>query len=324
MKAVLSSHAGPPESLILAEIEPPVAGRGEAVVRVAAAALNFFDTLIIEDKYQVRPVRPFSPGAEFAGRITALGAGVTEFAIGDRVMAYRGFGAAREEIVVDAASLVNVPDTVGDDVAAGLTVTYGTTIHALKDRAGLKSGETLCVLGASGGVGVAAIELGKAFGARVIACAASPDKLEFCRRHGADAVIDYTRENLKERLKELTGGRGADVIYDPVGGELAEQALRAIAWQGRFLVVGFAAGAIPKIPLNLVLLKGCDLQGVFWGAFAEREPQAQRANMQQVLAWVGDGTLKPHVDQIFQLEETPAALRALSQRAVKGKIVIRP
>lgn len=324
MKAILCETFGPPETLRLAEIDSPLAGPGEVVVTIAAAALNFFDTLIIEDKYQFKPGLPFSPAGEFSGRIAAIGAGVSGVSIGDRVMAYSGWGAARQQIAVKADRLVPVPDNISDDIAAGLIVTYGTTIHALRDRAKLQPGETLAVLGASGGVGIAAVELGKAMGARVIACASSADKLAFCRAHGADELVDYSTGDLKSQLKALTGGKGADVIYDPIGGIYAEQALRATAWMGRFLVIGFAAGSIPKIPLNLALLKGCDIQGVFWGSFIERDPARQRANMEQILAWVGDGQLKPHTDRSYALADTPEALQAIAQRVVKGKIVITP
>lgn len=324
MKAVVCAAYGPPETLRLEELAPGVAGAGEVVVRVRAAALNFFDTLIIENKYQTKPALPFSPGAELAGIVTALGAGVTGFAPGDRVMAFTGYGAAREEVAVGAEQLIPVPDGIDDTIAAGLIVTYGTTIHALKDRADLKPGETLAVLGASGGVGIAAVEIGKAMGARVIACASSDEKLDFARAHGADDTVNYAREDLKERLKALTGGEGADVIYDPVGGAYAEAALRATAWGGRFLVIGFAAGDIPRIPLNLVLLKGCALIGVFWGAFVARDPARHRANTAQILAWVKEGRLAPHIDRTCRLDETADALRAIARREVKGKVVIVP
>jgi len=324
MKALLCTRYGTPDDLTLAEIPDPVAGPGEVVVRIEAAALNFFDTLIIANKYQTKPPLPFSPAAECAGTVEALGGGVTKFAIGDRVMAYTGYGAARERIAVSADSLVRIPDNLDADRAAGLCVTYGTTLHALKDRGKLKAGETLAVLGASGGTGLAAVELGKLMRARVIACASSAEKIAFARKHGADDGIDYGSEDLKEALRGITQGRGADVIYDPVGGAYAEAALRSIAWQGRFLVVGFAAGEIPKLPLNLVLLKGCDVIGVFWGSWIERDPAAHRANMEQLLAWCVEGKLSSHVHAVYPLAEAPAALNAIAARQVMGKVILRP
>jgi len=310
--------------LVVEDLASPVAGSGEVVVAIKATALNFFDTLIIENKYQFKPEIPFSPGAEIAGEILQIGDSVTGFQIGERVMAYVSWGGCREEIAVSAEKLVKIPDGIEFKIAAGLSVTYGTTYHALKDRAELQGGETLAVLGASGGVGQSAIELGKVMGARVIAAASSDDKLEFCRSIGADDLVNYSTENLKGRLKELTSGAGVDVIYDPVGAEYSEQALRAIAWQGRFLVVGFAAGEIPKIPLNLTLLKGCQIVGVFWGAFAKRCPQAEQANMAQILRWVLEGKLKPHIHREYTLDQTADALEALANREVKGKAVIIP
>jgi NADPH2:quinone reductase len=324
MKALLCTHLGGPDDLELKDIPDPVAGPGEAVVRVHAAALNFFDTLIIAGKYQTKPALPFSPAAEFAGVVEAVGVGVTSAKAGDRVLAYVGYGAARERVVVKAEQLVPLPDAVDFDRAAGLCVTYGTTLHALKDRARLKTSESLAVLGASGGVGLAAVELGKLMGARVIACASSDDKLDFVRKHGADACINYARDDLKETLRTLTDGRGADVIYDPVGGAFAEAALRSIAWEGRFLVVGFAAGEIPKLPLNLVLLKGCDVQGVFWGSFVQREPDKHRANTAQLLAWCAEGKLSSHVHATYPLQDAAKALKDIAARKVMGKVLLKP
>jgi NADPH2:quinone reductase len=324
MKALLCTRYGTPDDLEIADIAEPKPGPGEAVVRVAAAALNFFDTLIIAGKYQFKPEMPFSPAAEFAGTVAKLGDGVTSVRVGDRVLGYMVAGAARERVAVAAERLVKIPDAVDDDHAAGICVTYGTTLHALKDRARLKSGETLAVLGASGGVGLAAVELGRLMGARVIACASSPEKVAFAREHGADDGIDYKAEDLKEALRRVTGGRGADVIYDPVGGAYSEAALRSIAWLGRFLVVGFAAGDIPKLPLNLVLLKGCDVQGVFWGSWIERDKAGHRANTEQLLAWVAEGKLKPHVHAVYPLSEAADALKAIAARKVMGKAILRP
>jgi NADPH2:quinone reductase len=324
MKALLCKHYGTPDDLTVEDIADPVAGPGEAVVRVKAAALNFFDTLIIAGKYQTKPAMPFSPAAEFAGVVDSVGEGVTGIKAGDRVLGYSGYGAAREQIAARADRLVPIPDTLDFDRAAGLCVTYGTTLHALKDRGHLRNGETLAVLGASGGVGLAAVELGKLMGARVIACASSDDKLAFAKKHGADDVINYARDDLKDALRNATGGKGADVIYDPVGGPYAEPALRSIAWQGRFLVVGFAAGEIPKMPLNLALLKGCDIVGVFWGSFIERDPAGHRANTKQLLDWCAQGKLSVHVQAVYPLADAADALKALAARKVMGKIVLRP
>ncbi len=324
MKALLCTRYGTPDDLELADIADPTPAPGEAVVRVEAAALNFFDTLIIAGKYQTKPPMPFSPAAEFAGTIESLGSGDTAFKVGDRVLGYSGYGAARQRVALSVDRLVKIPDSVGFDHAAGLCVTYGTTLHALKDRARLKAGETLAVLGASGGVGLAAVELGKLMGARLIACASSAQKIAFARAHGADHGIDYGSEDLKDALRRLTGGKGADVIYDPVGGALAEAALRSIAWEGRFLVVGFAAGEITKLPLNLVLLKGCDVLGVFWGSWTQREPAGHRANTEQLLAWVAEGKLSSHVHAVYPLEQAADALKALAQRKVMGKVLLRP
>jgi NADPH2:quinone reductase len=324
MKALLCKHYGGPDDLVVDEVAEPAAGPGEAIVEVKAAALNFFDTLIIAGKYQTKPAMPFSPAAEFAGVVKSVGSDVSGVKAGDRVLGYLGYGAARERVVAKVDRLVPLPDALDFDRAAGLCVTYGTTIHALKDRARLREGETLAVLGASGGVGLAAVELGKAMGARVIACASSDDKLDFAKKHGADEGINYANEDLKEALRRVTGGKGADVIYDPVGGPYAEPALRAIAWQGRFLVVGFAAGEIPKIPLNLALLKGCDIVGVFWGSFIERDPAAHRANTRQIIDWVVSGKLSAHVQATYPLNDAATALKALAARKVMGKIVLKP
>ena len=323
MKALLCTRYGTPDDLEIADIADPTPATGEAVVRIHAAALNFFDTLIIAGKYQTKPPMPFSPSAEFAGVVESLGDGVTSLKIGDRVLGYSRYGAARERIAIAAEKLVKIPDALDFDRAAGLCVTYGTTLHALKDRAKLKAGETLAVLGASGGVGLAAVELGKIMGARVIACASSPEKIAFARSHGADDGIDYAAEDLKEALRRVTNGNGPDVIYDPVGGAYAESALRTIAWQGRFLVVGFAAGDIPKLPLNLVLLKGCDVLGVFWGSWIERNPAGHRANTEQLLAWCAEGKLSSHVHAVYPLSEAATALKAIAARQVMGKVILR-
>jgi len=324
MKALLCTRYGTPDDLSFIDIADPEPATGEVVVKIAAAALNFFDTLIIAGKYQYKPAMPFSPSAEFAGTVERLGAGVTSLKVGDRVLGYSGHGAAREKIALAADRLVKLPDRLDFDRAAGLTVTYGTSLHALKDRAQLREGETLAVLGASGGVGLAAVELGKIMGGRVIACASSAEKIAFAKKHGADGGIDYASEDVKDALRRMTGGRGADVIYDPVGGPYAEAALRSIAWLGRFLVVGFAAGDIPKLPLNLVLLKGCDVRGVFWGSWIERDKAGHRANTEQLIAWCADGKLSSHVHAVYPLSEATDALKAIAARKVMGKIILRP
>jgi NADPH:quinone reductase len=322
MKAVLCKALGSAANLVVEQLPSPVPERNEAVVAIKAAGLNFFDTLIIEGKYQYKPDPPFSPAAEFAGIVRAVGSDVREVRPGDRVMGFSGWGAAREEIAVPADALAAMPPSISFEEAAGLIVTYGTTFHALHDRAQLRSKETLAVLGASGGVGQAAIELGKAMGARVIACASSEDKLAVCRSLGADDVVNYSEVELRDALKRLTDGRGVDVVYDPVGGALSEAALRATAWKGRFLVIGFASGTIPKIPLNLVLLKGCELVGVFWGDHVAREPDKHRANMAKLAELCGSGQIRPRIDRVFPLEQAAAALDVLSRREAQGKVIL--
>src|SRR5215813_7828432 len=324
MKAVLCTRYCGPDELELRDLPEPIAGAGEAVVRVRASALNFFDTLIIAGKYQTKPAFPFSPAAEFAGEVESVGPGVTAVRPGDRVAANIGYGAAREKIAVAADRLVPLPDGLDFERAAGVIVTYGTALHALQDRTRLRAGETLAVLGAAGGVGLAAIEIGKQMGARVIACASSAEKLAFARRHGADLAVNYAAEDLKDALRRVTDGQGPDVIYDPVGGSATEAALRAIAWGGRFLVVGFAAGEIPKLPLNLVLLKSCDVRGVFWGAWTERDPAGSHANLAQIMDGCAQGKLSAHVHEVFPLERIAQALHALSDRSVMGKVALRP
>lgn len=324
MKAILCTHFGPPEELELADVAPPQAGPGEAVVRVKAAALNFFDTLIVAGKYQQKPPFPFSPVAEFSGIVESIGTGVTDVAPGDRVMTFMGWGAAREAVAVPARQLVKLPANLDFERAAGLCITYGTSLYALRERAQLKPGETLVVLGAAGGTGLAAVELGKLMGARVIACASSNEKLAFAREHGADETVNYEREDLRDALKRLGGEHGADVVYDPVGGGYAEPAVRSLAWQGRYLVVGFTAGEIPRLPLNLVLLKGCDIRGVFWGSWSKREPQAQYALLSDVARWAAEGKLSAHIHAVYPLSDIVPAMRLISDRKVMGKIVLRP
>jgi len=322
MKAIVCRAHGPASQLTFEDLADPVAGPGEVVVAMRACALNFFDTLIIRDRYQFKPELPFSPGGEIAGVVESLGDGVSGVAVGDRVLAYVKWGGAREKVVVKAADLVALPESLDFVTAATLSVTYGTAVHGLVDRGRLVAGETVAILGASGGAGQAAIEVAKAVGARVIACASGAEKLAFCRAIGADEAVDYDAEDLKNRLKELTGGRGVDVVYDAVGDRYAEPAVRATGWRGRYLVVGFAAGEIPKIPLNLLLLKGCDLVGVFWGDHIEREGDAFRAEMAQIVAWAAEGRVKPHIHAVRPLAETAAAIEEIAARRVKGKVVV--
>lgn len=322
MKAIVCKQYGPPESLVLEDLPSPRPGAGEVVISVRAASVNFPDVLIIQNKYQFKPPLPFSPGSELAGVVKAVGDGVRDVRPGDRVMAFTTYGAFAEEVKTEAARLIPMPASMDFATAAAFVLTYGTSDHALRDRAALKAGETLLVLGAAGGVGLAAIEIGRALGARIIACASSEEKLAVCRSHGADATIDYTAEDLRERVKALTEGRGIDVVYDAVGGAYSEPAFRSLAWRGRHLVVGFAAGEIPKLPLNLALLKGASLVGVFWGDFARREPGAFAQSIAQLGRWYAEGKLRPHVSQTLPLEQAPQAIRLLASRQAKGKVVL--
>ena len=324
MRAVLCKEFGPPEKLVIEEIEAPGLGPGQVRVGIRAASVNFPDTLIIEDKYQFKATPPFIPGGEFAGEVIELGPDVSGVSVGDRIVTVSAVGGFAEEAVLEAERLIPVPGSISYEVAAASTMAYGTSYYALKQRAALQPGETLLVLGAAGGVGLAAVELGRLMGARVIAAASSDEKLELCREYGADEVINYTREGLKERTKELSGGAGADVIYDPVGGDLFDQAIRCIAWEGRLLVIGFASGRIPQLPANLALLKGCQVVGVFWGAFTMREPAASMENMAELAGWFEEGKLKPHISRTYGLDETPAALRDMLDRKARGKLVVTP
>lgn len=324
MKAVLCTRLGDADDLELHDIPQPEPGPSEVLVKVAAAALNFFDTLVIAGKYQTKPPLPFSPAAEFAGTVAHVGPGADRFRPGERVMGFIGYGAARDYAIAKESELVALPAALDFDRAAGLSVTYGTTMHALKDRARLAAGETLVVLGAAGGTGLTAIEIGKLMGARVIACASSAEKCAFAKAHGADMTIDYAREDLRARLKELGGTDGIDVVYDTVGGPYAEPALRALAWQGRYLVIGFASGEIPKIALNLALLKGCDIIGVNWPGFVARAPQRHNANMADILRWCVAGRLSAHVHATYSLGETARALKDIAARKVMGKAILKP
>jgi len=322
MKAVVCKQFGPPDSLLVEELPSPRAGPGEVVLSVKAASVNFPDVLIIQNKYQFKPPLPFSPGSELAGVVKETGAGVEGFKPGDKVIAFTTYGAFAEEVKTEAARLLPLPQGMDFTTGAAFLLTYGTSDHALRDRAALRAGETLLVLGAAGGVGLAAIDIGKALGARVIACASSEDKLAVCRSHGADETINYATEDLRERIKALTDGRGVDVVYDPVGGPYSEAAFRSLAWRGRLLVVGFAAGDIPKLPLNLALLKGASLVGVFWGDFTRREPKQFAESVRQLGEWYRQGKVRPHVSQTFPLEKAAEALKLMAARQVKGKVVL--
>lgn len=323
MKAVVCRQFGPPESLTIEDLPSPRPGAGQAVVSVRAASLNFPDVLVIQNKYQMKPPLPFSPGSELAGVVKEVGAGVTSVTPGDRVMAAVGVGAFAEEVAIDAAKLHRIPDGMPDADASGFLFTYGTCEHALRDRGALQPGETLLVLGASGGIGLAAIEIGVALGARVIACASSEEKLAVCRQHGAADTIDYAHEDLRERIKVLTDGKGVDVVCDAVGGPYTEPALRSTAWRGRVLVIGFAAGDIPKIPLNLVLLKGCAIVGVFAGDYFRREPARWTESVERICRWYAEGKLRPHISERYALDQAVAALQRMASREVTGKIVLR-
>jgi NADPH:quinone reductase len=321
MKAVVCREFGPPETLRVEDVESPEPGPGQIRIRVRAAGLNFPDTLMVAGTYQLKPPFPFTPGMEAAGVVDAAGEG-SAFNAGDRVLAMTGTGAFAEEAVVGDAQAMRIPDTMSFDEAAAFPVTYGTTLHALRDRGRLRQGEALLVFGAAGGVGLNAVEIGKILGANVIACASSEAKLAVARAYGADHGIDYSTESIKDRVKEITGGAGADVVYDPVGGDAFDQALRCIAWDGRLLVIGFASGTIPKAPANLVLLKQCSVVGVFWGAWAQREPDANRRNFEEMLEWYRQGKIRPHVSATFGLERVPDAMQSLLSRRTTGKVVI--
>jgi NADPH2:quinone reductase len=318
----LCKQFGPPESLVLEDLPSPQAGPGEAVVSVKAAGVNFPDVLVIQNKYQVKPQLPFSPGSEFAGVVKELGAGVTGVKPGDRVIGFSSHGAFAEEVKLEAAKLLPIPAGMDFTQASAFLLTYGTSYHALKNRVTVAPGETLLVLGAAGGVGVAAIEIGKILGARVIACASSDDKLAVCREHGADETINYASEDLREGIKRATGGKGVDLIYDPVGGAYAEAALRSSSWRARYLVIGFAGGEIPKIPLNLPLLMERSIIGVYWGEWARRSPAEFAASLKELATWFAQGKLKPHVSATYPLAQAARALRDMADRKVKGKVVL--
>lgn len=327
MKAIICENWGPPSSLQLKDMPSPAVGAKQVLVRVRVAAVNFPDALMVAGKYQFRPEFPFSPGGELSGEIIAVGDEVRHLAIGDKVVGLASHGAYAQECVVDATHVLPLPAGISDadfELAGSFVLTYGTSLHALKDRAEAESGETLLVLGAGGGVGLAAVEIGKLMGLRVIAAASSQAKRDAAIARGADEVIDYGSEDLRERVKALTGGKGVDIVYDPVGGDFAEPALRSVGWRGRYLVVGFAAGDIPKIPINLLLLKGSSLVGVFWGEFVRREPKVNAGNMAQLFAWLNERKIQPLISKRHPLSQAPAALDALLAREAVGKLVILP
>lgn len=328
MHAMLSLAIGGPETLELAELPDPQPKDGEVIVRIRAAGVNFPDTLMIRDLYQMKPQRPFAPGGEIAGDVAAVGKNIKGFAVGDRVLALTGFGGFATHMAVDPARLVKIPDDMPYEDAACFIFTYGTSHHALKDRAHLKAGESLLILGAAGGVGAAAIELGKATGARVIAAVSSAEKAEFCKSIGADDTIVYPREMDRDaqkafsgEIKKLVGSEGVNVVYDAVGGAYAEPAVRALAWEGRFLVVGFPAG-IPKLPLNLTLLKGCQVVGVFWGASTVRDPKGHMENVGELFQLYAEGKIKPRISARFPLAQAADALTMMQERKVMGKVVV--
>lgn len=322
MRAIVCEEYGPADSLKIMERELPELKSGEVRIDVRAAGINFPDALVIAGKYQVKPPLPFVPGGECAGVISAVGEGVKGFKVGDRVIAMPGIAAFAEQVHVDQKLLVPMPEKLSFEQAAGFCITYATSYYALKQRAALRKGESLVVLGAAGGVGVTAIQLGKAMGARVIACASTAEKLEFCREVGADELINYTEEDLKERIKALTGGKGADVIYDPVGGDFTEAAYRSIAWSGRYLVIGFASGDIPKLPMNLPLLKAGDIMGIFWGSWAQRAPDANLRNFAELLQMVEEGKLNPLATEVYPFEEFAQAFAAITGRRARGKVIL--
>lgn len=325
MRAAVCRRFGGPEVLEVEEVPEPEVGPGQLLVEVKGCAVSFPDLLMIQDLYQFKPGLPFVPGGEVAGVVRKVGESVEGFSPGDRVLgSSASIGGLAELVNMRAAGATLVPDGVDLVDAAGLLYGYGTAHHALKDRGRLQPGETLVVLGAAGGVGLAAVEIGRVLGARVIAAASSDEKLALCRDHGAEEGINYSQEDLKARMRELTGGEGADVVYDPVGGAYAEPALRSTAWNGRYLVIGFAAGEIPRVPLNLALLRGCSIVGVFWGSFVAREPARHRDNVAELVSWWQGGQLRPHTSATYPLERAADALRDLAGRRVLGKVVVTP
>lgn len=322
MKAIVCKEFGLPEKLVLAELPDPIPGPKQVLIQVEACGVNFPDVLLIQNKYQFKPELPFAPGGEVAGKIIGLGDQVQGFQIGQEVLALCGWGGFAEKVAVDTDRVFPLPKGLSAEIAATTLYTYGTSYHALKDRANLQEGETLLVLGAAGGVGLAAVELGKLMGAKVIAAASSGEKLALCKEKGADFMINYEEEDLKNRIKDLTEGKGVDVVYDPVGGKFTEPALRGMAWKGRYLIVGFANGEIPQIPMNLPLLKGCSIIGVFWGQFSKLEAKASFHNIRQLVSWIQEGKIQQHIGRKYSLKEAPEALKSILDRKMLGKGVV--
>lgn len=322
MRALVCKEFGPTENLALEEVDTPTPGKGEILMEIKATGVNFPDVLTVQGKYQFKPELPFIPGAELAGVVTEVGEGVTSRKVGDQVIATTQIGAFAEQCVVNEHTTFEMGNTMSFEQAAGFAITYGTSYYALKQQANIQPGETLLVLGAAGGVGIATIQIAKAMGATVIAAASSEEKLDFACEAGADLRINYSTENLKDKVKELTGGKGADVVYDPVGGDFSEQAFRAIAWDGRFLVIGFASGPIPAMPLNLALLKGASLVGVFWGSWAARAPMESRKNFDELIAMIDGGKFSPLVTEVYSLDDYKAAFASISERRAKGKVIL--
>ncbi len=322
MKALVCKEFGPTENLTLEEKDVPTPGKGEILLDIKAAGLNFPDVLTVQGKYQFKPELPFIPGAEVAGIVSAIGEGVTSRKVGDKVIATLQIGGFAEQCIANEHTSFGMGETMSFEQAAGFAITYGTSYYALKQQAKIKPGETLLVLGAAGGVGIATIQIAKAMGVTVIAAASTEEKLDFACEAGADLRINYTTENLKDKVKELTGGKGVDVVYDPVGGDFSEQAFRAIAWDGRFLVIGFASGPIPKIPLNLCLLKGASLVGVFWGAWVARNPMESRKNFDEIIEMIDGGQFSPLVTEVYPLSDYKAAFASITERRAKGKVIL--
>ncbi len=324
MKAVLCKSLDGPDALEVCDIPSPVPGEGEATIRVSAVSLNFFDTLTPRGKYQNRPELPFSPGGEIAGTVTAIGPGVEGLSVGQRVLAYIGYNGCREEVLAPARAVIPIPDGVSDEAAAAIPIAYGTALHGLEDRGQVKAGDTVLVLGATGGTGLAAVEVAQRLGATVVAAGTSSEKLKICEERGARQLLNLTEIQVKEAVRSLNAGNGPDVIFDCIGGPYAEPALRGMDWGGRYLVIGFAAGEIPKIALNLVMLKACAVIGVFWGRHVQRNPGVFADQMTRLLDWCAKGEIRPHIDHVFPLEKTGEAIRMIENRQIKGKVIIRP
>ena len=324
MKAVLCKSLDGPDALEVGDLPSPEPGQGEVAIRVSAVALNFFDTLITRGKYQTKPELPFSPGGELAGTVARIGPGVEGLSAGKRVLAYIGYDGCREEVIAPARKVIPLPDGISDEAAASIPIAYGTALHGLEDRGHLWPGQTVLVLGATGGAGLAAVEVAHCLSAEVVAAGTSDEKLKICAEHGAGKLMNLTGIDVKDAVRALNGGHGPDVIYDCIGGPYAEPALRGIAWGGRYLVIGFAAGDIPKIPLNLVLLKGCEITGVFWGKHVATNLPGFRDQMTRLIQWCVEGKIKPHIDKVFPFDQTADALRAMEARQIKGKVIVKP